>query len=226
MKDELYRNCAAAILAGGKSLRMGEDKAGLTWEGKTFLERIAGELGNFPARFVSLGAEQDSSEGQVRQMPEGQTPEGQVRQTPEGQMPEEQVPEGWTVIRDRYADAGPMAGIGAVLEASPFPWVFVVSCDMPRVNPAVAEYLWEYAAEGTDLVVPAAEDGRRHMTCALWNRSALPVIRRRLREGDSRLYTLCGELQTVSVPVNEKIARAVENINTPKAYLRLKGTGE
>ena len=213
MKNELYRNCAAAILAGGKSLRMGEDKAGLTWEGKTFLERIAGELGNFPARFVSLGAEQDSSEGQVRQMPEGQTPE-------------EQVPEGWTVIRDRYADAGPMAGIGAVLEASPFPWVFVVSCDMPRVNPAVAEYLWEYAAEGTDLVVPAAEDGRRHMTCALWNRSALPLIRRRLREGDSRLYTLCGEMQTVSVPVNEKIAQAVENINTPMAYLRLKGTGE
>ena len=138
MKDELYRNCAAAILAGGKSLRMGEDKAGLTWEGKTFLERIAGELGNFPARFVSLGAEQDSSEGQVRQ-------------TQEGQMPEEQVPEGWTVIRDRYEDAGPMAGIGAVLEASPFPWVFVVSCDMPRINSAVAEYLWEHASESTDL---------------------------------------------------------------------------
>jgi molybdopterin-guanine dinucleotide biosynthesis protein A len=202
---------------------MGEDKAGLTWEGKTFLERIAGELGNFRARFVSLGAEVDSFKGPV---PEGLIPEGRVRQTQEGQMPEEQVPEGWTVIRDRYADAGPMAGIGAVLEASPFPWVFVVSCDMPRINSAVAEYLWEHASEGTDLVVPAAEDGRRHMTCALWNRSTLPVIRRRLREGDSRLYTLCGEMQTVSVPVNEKIAQAVENINTPMAYLRLKGTGE
>lgn len=200
MRDDIYRNCAAAILAGGKSLRMGEDKARLIWEGKTFLERIAGELGNFPARFVSLGAERDSLK--------------------------ESVPEGWTVIRDRYEDAGPMAGIGAVLEASPFPWVFVVSCDMPRVNAAAAEYLWEYAAEGTDLVVPAAEDGRRHMTCALWNRSALPLIRRRLEAGDGRLYTLCGELQTVSVPVNEKIAQAVENINTPKAYLRLKGTGE
>lgn len=200
MRDDIYRNCAAVVLAGGKSLRMGEDKAGLIWEGKTFLERIAGELGNFRARFVSLGAEQD--------------------------FLKESVPEGWTVIRDRYEDAGPMAGIGAVLEASPFPWVFVVSCDMPRVNAAVAEYLWEYAAEGTDLVVPAAEDGRRHMTCALWNRSALPLIRRRLEAGDGRLYTLCGELQTVSVPVNEKIAQAVENINTPKAYLKLKGTGE
>ena len=218
MKDDIYRNCAAAILAGGESLRMGEDKAYLAWEGKTFLEHIAGELGTFPVLFVSLGAEGDSAEG-----PEGQIQEGQI---PSGQVPAGQVPEGWVPVRDRYAGAGPMAGIAAVLEESPLPWVFVVSCDMPRMNPSVAEALWEKVSEGTDLVVPHAPDGRRHMTCALWNRSALPHLLRRLAEGDFRLYTLCGELHTACVPVNDRIAAAVENVNTPEAYRRLKGTGD
>lgn len=46
----------AALLAGGRSSRMGQDKAELLLEGRTFTERIAAELGGFPERLLSTGS--------------------------------------------------------------------------------------------------------------------------------------------------------------------------
>lgn len=43
----------AAILAGGKSRRMGQNKAGLLIDGETFLARLAAQLSDFPERLLS-----------------------------------------------------------------------------------------------------------------------------------------------------------------------------
>ena len=46
----------AALLAGGLSSRMGQSKAELLLEGRTFTERIAAELGGYPERLLSTGS--------------------------------------------------------------------------------------------------------------------------------------------------------------------------
>ena len=196
---------AAAILAGGESRRMGADKAELLWGGETFLALIAGKLNAFPDRMVATGKR------------------------------ERLIPEGWRPVPDVFRDCGPIGGIHAVLRESRIPWVFVVSCDVPRVTEELASFLWEGGLRENrdralpedmrepDLAVPVTADGRRHMTCALWNRSALPKLEIRLRQGDYRLYTLCGELKTYEFPVEGYLAEMLEDINTEEEYRRLTG---
>lgn len=53
----------AAILAGGENLRMGRDKASLTFNGETFLQHIAGELTSFDEHILSVKAPRDNRFG-------------------------------------------------------------------------------------------------------------------------------------------------------------------
>ena len=46
-------DCAALILAGGKSSRMGRCKALLSLEGRTFLQRLTDTLDGFPHLYLS-----------------------------------------------------------------------------------------------------------------------------------------------------------------------------
>ena len=48
-------NVGCVILAGGKSSRMGTDKALLEYEGKQFIEQIAKELVSFEERIIARG---------------------------------------------------------------------------------------------------------------------------------------------------------------------------
>ena len=53
----MNKDVCAVILAGGKSSRMGRDKAALMLGDETFLQRIAAELDacGFQEKYVSLG---------------------------------------------------------------------------------------------------------------------------------------------------------------------------
>ena len=45
---------AAGVLAGGRSTRMGKNKASLEWKGETFLERVLSVCRDFPEIYVSV----------------------------------------------------------------------------------------------------------------------------------------------------------------------------
>jgi len=51
-----------AVLAGGRSSRMGSDKAGVVIDGQTMLQRVASALGAFLPHIVVLGAEREGYE--------------------------------------------------------------------------------------------------------------------------------------------------------------------
>ena len=214
----MNKDVCAVILAGGKSSRMGRDKASLTLGHKTFLQRIAAELEacGFQEKYVSLGT---------------------------GEKTEIRIPGGWTVLRDRYRDCGPLGGIHAALSACRAEWALFVSCDTPLYRRELAERLiskipgteteteqedQEYSA-GTRLLVPVTPDGRWHMTCALWRKSLLPEVEAQLKSGNHRLRGVCfkdGELSpgTVLVPLEGEraaFAEMLENINTEEDYRRM-----
>ena len=216
----MNKDVCAVILAGGKSSRMGRDKAALMLGDETFLQRIAAELDacGFQEKYVSLGT--------------GTAEKTEIR-----------IPGGWTVIRDRYRDCGPLGGIHAALSACRAEWALFVSCDTPLYRRELAELLiskipgteteteqedQEYSA-GTRLLVPVTPDGRWHMTCALWRKSLLPEVEAQLKSGDRRLRGVCfkdGELSpgTVLVPLEGEhaaFAKMLENINTEEDYGRM-----
>ncbi len=100
----------AVILAGGKSSRMGQNKALLQVEGKPLIERIGEILSAIFSKIVLSTSSQNA-------------------------YPQLQLPE----VVDRYSQTGPLGGITTVLESGLSP-IFCVGCDMPFLNHNLIEY--------------------------------------------------------------------------------------
>ena len=100
----------AVILAGGKSSRMGQNKALLQVEGKPLIEKIRDILSKIFSQVVLSTASKDA-------------------------FPLLELPE----VVDRYPETGPLGGITTVLESGLSP-IFCVGCDMPFLNQSLIEY--------------------------------------------------------------------------------------
>jgi molybdopterin-guanine dinucleotide biosynthesis protein A len=104
---------SACVLAGGRGSRLGGlDKLRLEFGGQRLLARIADQLSS---RFTDLIA--------VSQRPDALSGLG------------------YAVVPDRFADAGPLAGLHAALLSSRSEWVYLVACDMPFFSPAWVDAL-------------------------------------------------------------------------------------
>ena len=112
------------ILAGGKSVRMGVDKAFLPIGNEVMIERAAGEIGKVCAEVLIAGG--SAAAGQRLGLP---------------------------VVPDLIAGCGPLGGIHAALHAASYELILVVACDMPFVSPELAALLLE-RAKGYDAAVP------------------------------------------------------------------------
>jgi molybdenum cofactor guanylyltransferase len=129
--DGVWRlvEASAAILAGGKSSRMGQDKSLLPVNGKPLIRHIYRQLlGQFddilvstndPAKHAFLGA---------RSVP------------------------------DREPGQGPLAGIASAVEAARHERVFVVACDIPVIDLDTAKRMM-VLAEDFDCVIPRSSVG-------------------------------------------------------------------
>lgn len=116
------------IICGGRSSRMGSDKALLRFEGKTLLEYVveAVRLGIGDGRIVVVAA-------------------------PHQSLPE--LPDA-TLIRDEEAHLGPLAGLAKAFSSwqGPEEWAFVTGCDAPGLVPGLIEYLCSVQKE--EVVLP------------------------------------------------------------------------
>ena len=102
---------AGAVLCGGQSRRMGGDKAALTIDGVSLLDRVI-------ARLATVAAPVIVASGQRR-----------VARA------------GCVSVTDAVAGHGPLAGIVASLDASPHELCAVVAVDMPDCDPALLQAL-------------------------------------------------------------------------------------
>lgn len=139
---------AAAVLAGGRSSRMGRDKAVLRVKGRRLVDLVCARLAPlFPEILVAVGRR---------------------RLTP---------PPGARVVRDRFPGRGPVAGIHAALRAARHEAVFIVACDMPRVSPRLAQLLWHRLA-GARGAVPTGPRGPEPLCAFYRRDLAGPLARR------------------------------------------------
>ena len=107
----MFEGVTGVVLAGGKSIRMGEDKALLPYKGKTLILNVVETMQTLFTRVLVSVQPNDSL----------------------GVLPVDR-------IVDRYPDSGPMGGISSVLEAGERE-IFCVACDMPFLNPKIIEYI-------------------------------------------------------------------------------------
>jgi molybdopterin-guanine dinucleotide biosynthesis protein A len=183
--------CSLVILAGGLSRRMGRDKTALPAGDGTLIEHLARRLGPVVDETIVAG--------------------GSGRGTPVGVR----------VVEDRYPGLGPLAGIHAGLRAARFPRVWVVGCDLPDVDPALASLL-HGLADGVDAVVPRI-DAEPQGVCALYDRALAPRIEGLLNAGERRIKMLLAASNVRYVTPDELRVvdpelRSFRNINTPADY--------
>jgi len=103
--------CSLVLLAGGRSRRMGRDKASLDTRSETLIQRIINRLSPVVDEIVIAGGS------------------GALAQA------------GVTVVADEYPDAGPLAGMHAGLRHASCSHAWVVACDLPDIEPALGPLL-------------------------------------------------------------------------------------
>lgn len=180
-----------AILAGGKSSRMGRDKALLEFDGTNFIKKISEELSGFEEKIIARG----NASGI------------------------EQVD--WAVVPDIYKEIGPIGGLHAVLSTCQSDAMFFVSCDMPLLQRNLVDYLCSFMDKETDAVISVSEDGRVHPLCGIYNKSVKDILEEQIQSGNYRMMALLDRLQVKYVKISSKEERQLSNINTPIDYIHL-----
>lgn len=206
---EKAADCCAVLLRGGKSRRMGRDKALLTWERKSFLETVADQMDIFGEKYLSVAADPDRTAPQEKTVPPAGNPDG--------------LPPEWKVLPDKIPDCGPLGGIWTALTTCRAEWALAASCDIPAVRRSFFVKLLDSRSEDVDIVCPVTPDGRMHMTCALYRRAAAPMLEARIRSGDYRMRGLFSSCRVKTIPVTDpEEVRMLSNINTAEELDRVR----
>lgn len=187
---------AAFLLAGGASSRMGRDKALILFRDKSLLVHLAEMLKSVSTGFQILA------------------PPGRYESF------------GYPVLPDLRDNCGPLAAIESALSHSPHEWNLLVACDLPLLTPEWLILLRDtaFASPATQCVASATSPGEPNPLVAVWNRSALPAVRKSLDEGNFRVRSLLSSLETkILIPPDPQI---LANWNCPEDILRTFGEGK
>ena len=185
---------SAAVLAGGKSRRMGFDKRLLKAGGGTLIETLEAKLRKvFSEVLLSVN---DS----IYPRPDVRT------------------------ITDEYSGLGPLAGIHACLTAAESEYVYFTACDMPIINYDYIEYMRRRIAlaGGCDACV-TLRGNRLEPFNAFYGRSAVRVIAEDLAQGKASIRRALAKLNTIYIDEHEARKFSPDfamflNLNTPKEY--------
>jgi molybdopterin-guanine dinucleotide biosynthesis protein A len=181
------------ILAGGKSSRMGKDKALLKLGGLTFVALAARKLAGLASPIVAIG--------------------------PASLRAKLSVP----VMEDECAGCGPLGGIAAALASAEQPWNIVLACDLPYLTDEWLRFLIGRALESSADVVMAANENGWEPLCAMYQRSIAEKVAEKLRRGVRRVTEGLDGLAVEILPPSEwkkfdPNGRLFKNVNTPEDY--------
>ena len=147
---------SGVILAGGESRRLGRNKALERIGDQTLIERVVGCIAPVSAEVIVVVA----SPPKAAALP---------------------LPAEVRVVSDRYPRCGSLGGIFTGLSASREPWILLVACDMPFLDPRLMRRLMAMR-RGVDAVVPCLE-GRPEPLHALYSKACLDPMERMLQMG-------------------------------------------
>lgn len=186
----MRRDISVGILAGGKSSRMGTDKALIRIGNERIINRISKELGGFSEIIVSAGRNRAYEEL------------------------------GFCTVYDDNADIGPMEGIRQVLLRAKEEYVFICAADMPFISSKLVDHMAGYISSDHDCYVIADED-HIHPLCAIYKKSALPVIEELIAEKKYRLREIFSRVATKYISLDNTVfdSKTVRNINTREDLL-------
>ena len=144
------------ILTGGKSRRMGQDKALLNIDGNIQLHKVHNLLEkNLENIFVSVRAEQAKDHERKK----------------------------YEQIIDRYDDMGPLAGIISAMQEYPDANWLVVACDLINLDQdTINDLLRNHFPECNFISYKSEKDGLPEPLCAIYNKSSRHIIEKCIKD--------------------------------------------
>jgi molybdopterin-guanine dinucleotide biosynthesis protein A len=142
---EAIKDVTGVILAGGKSLRYGRNKALVRIEGIPLIERVVNVMSSLFRRLILITNTPD--EYAFLKLP---------------------------MHKDLIKGLGPIGGIFTALMTIKNSAGFFVACDMPNLNPALIHYMVEIR-DGFDAVVPRLQEGTEALHALYGKRCLPPI---------------------------------------------------
>ncbi len=179
--------CTGVLLCGGKSRRMGFDKAFLQMDGEYLLLRHARKLEALFGRVLAV-CERPAKLAAVPLL---------------AALPQ---------AADHYPETGPLGGVCTAFEETESPWLFVMACDMPSFDENILFSMLELI-QNVDVVL--CRNGERlEPLFAFYHRRCLPVFQKQLAKGELQLQSGFSQLRVAALPTQAGTA-AFANLNTP-----------
>jgi molybdopterin-guanine dinucleotide biosynthesis protein A len=162
---------SVAIQAGGESRRMGQDKALMPFLGMTLLERVI-------RRVSFLGDELFITTNHPRKYHAFGLP----------------------LYQDVLPGEGALGGLLTALSSAQNPFLLVVACDMPFVNPdLLALALDRLQSHRVDVVIPQSKKGYEPFHAAYRLSSCLPAVQSALKSGKRRLISWFSDVNVITI---------------------------
>lgn len=181
-----------AINAGGKSTRMGTNKALADVGGQTVIARVLAAVTDLGQRETLV-----------------------ITNTPD-----DYAFLGLPMHADIYPDSGSLGGIFTALSVSRSPFTLVIACDMPFVNPDLLRLMLARVDDGVDVVAPRV-DGFPQALHALYSAACRAPIEASIQQGNLRIVPIIRGLRAAYLDEADYAAldpdgTALMNVNTPE----------
>lgn len=160
------------ILAGGKSSRMGKNKAMIEINGEISIRTLHNLIKPFCSEIIISANNQETY-----------------------QFLHERI------ITDEIQGIGPIGGILSCLKKSSFRKNLVIACDMPMIPFSLIQLLINHK-NTAEFVVPANGTDEIEPLCAIYDKSVIPVLSEMIAEGNYKIRNLMNYCKTALIQVH------------------------
>ncbi|RYE29245.1 MAG: molybdenum cofactor guanylyltransferase [Sphingobacteriaceae bacterium] len=180
------------VLAGGKSTRMGTDKAKICWHGKEQQYYLADLLALYCGEvFISCRSDQ-----------------------------QQHIDKNYKVLVDNYADSGPLEAILTAFENKPNCGWIVIACDLPLLNKkTLDELVKQRDANKIATVFKSPVDDLPEPLIGIWEQASFELLKNNHQKQHRSLRKLL--ITNAAKIIKAPDAGALINANTPEdaAYI-------
>jgi molybdopterin-guanine dinucleotide biosynthesis protein A len=184
-----------ALLSGGRSSRMGQDKALMPFLGRPLIQRIMERLASVGEQVIlSTNRPADYAFLHLPSYP------------------------------DIKPDCGSLGGLYTALSSAGHSIIAAVACDMPFANPALFKYEWQLLCQtGADVVIPSSSNGLEPLHAVYRREACLPAVESALEAGNLKMIAWLQNV-SVRIVLPEEVAHfdkhglAFWNLNTPEDF--------
>jgi len=158
----------AVIFAGGKSSRMGSDKALLPFDGYSSLSQYQYEKLRKIFKTVYISAKHDKFDFSP------------------------------PLIEDKYKQSSPLVGLVSIFETIDENEVFILSVDAPMVEKEIIEHLYQTASsdQNADAIIANSPQGLEPL-CGIYRRSITPLAKEFLELNNHKLVALLSKSKSL-----------------------------